>query len=364
MRRSLVLSCVTLLVASALGAAACTEAGGGRNQGDAGSDAGDASATDEAGDASGGDAEAGDAGDASPVKPTTLDEACDAVATARCTRSDDCTGNIANVVRYGTEERCVAALTAECRVAASLSTATPAAVIACAKAYGAEACPDLESRIVPPECAFKGAKAIGEPCGIDTQCASGFCTASASECGQCAVPPKAEDRCVTTPDCGNVGDLVCVRNHCALRQAKGAPCSAIDRCAPGLSCLVSDAGAFGKCVDAAKAGEACDPASAAAPDCDRSLSLYCGAGRTCVHPQVASSGQVCGNLDGFGFQPCMAGGACVSLDGGPTGTCVMPVEEGQPCSVSAGPLCIGPAVCVRNAGSPERCVYVDPSTCK
>jgi hypothetical protein len=351
MHRSVGLACLAILLASALGATACTEAGGGRAvPGDASADAGDV-----------GDAPSGDP-DATPdrldaahsVQPSTgpagpLLEACAIVADARCKMLDGCTAGVGLKLRYGSEQACLDGVAAECAsspllTASDVTTFDATTAKRCADAIVAEGCAAFAAEVLPAACALAGSRPVGAACGVGAQCASTYCRqASPSTCGTCAATPSSGARCSSSADCGDRGGLTCTNGQCTTLGALGDACSAEDRCAEGLSCLTPDAGTFGTCVESAAFGKPCDATGSVAAACNRP----------------------CGALTATGLTGCAAGGLCAPVGGGATQRCVMPVGDGEACSLTAGPPCTAPARCVgdSDASVTGRCVRLDPSTC-
>jgi hypothetical protein len=359
MRRSLASACLTVLFASALGLTACTPAGGGRGGRAVPADAGDA------GDA--GDAEPDDASAVTPDAKAPLSAAtaaCAEVATARCTRSSKCTGGVATKAHDTSIDACIGRVTAECEEATSFAAFDAAAAKGCVAAIGAQSCAALVAGVTLAECVLHGTRLKGAPCGRGEQCDTGYCAKSpASACGQCAAPPEAGHACAAPADCGDRGDLSCVRSLCTPFEEKGQQCSVEDRCGPGLTCATPDGGTFARCVDAPVLDEPCAPAGAAESTCAASLGLYCSSAGRGARTNLARTGQPCGALD-MGRTECNAGAVCVLTSGSATGTCRPPVGEGGACDPAAGSPCASPGACVVAAGDTSgRCTVVNPSRC-
>jgi hypothetical protein len=124
---------------------------------------------------------------------------------------------------------------------------------------------DSRTLAVVCEAMYTGAVAGGEPCAINTECASGTCTlpTDCPESGCCAgtcrpaqAPGKAGTACARTRDCA--ADLVCATDRTCHALAKaGEPCGSDRECGDGLGCINPLSTMPGTCRALPHAGEPC-----------------------------------------------------------------------------------------------------------
>ena len=119
---------------------------------------------------------------ASPKATTTLAEACQDLATARCNLRVTCTNAVddtgASLLRvYGDADTCLTreALACQNQATASGSGANAEHLEQCATAVTTEACADFFDNVPPPACLAGGSHAAGSPCAFNSQCTSGYC---------------------------------------------------------------------------------------------------------------------------------------------------------------------------------------------
>jgi hypothetical protein len=342
----------------------------------------------------------------SPGEPIEGEDGADAPATL----AEACTDLFARLVAH--DERCIGVAPAPADAGAYVdscvaivespgSTLTIADVSACAGRLADEACDAYQ---IHPDCLGEGGdllypnhdrpgtRAPGAACMAQVQCASGHCSATGGECGQCQRARARGESCSEPFDLCVVGeciaglcdlggtkpgegcidygdecqsDLYCRRTDpdeiagiCTARGAAGESCDAMRPCAAGLYCgadgcseQVADGGACpaepdgcasGFCVDAVCGRPAAGLAEGA--DC---TSGYCRpalacADNVCTVPDGAPLGDAC--LDG----ECAAGlhceKTCTFGDCGGPGVCAVIPGPGEPCTIFA--MCAPGAACV------------------
>lgn len=306
------------------------------------------------------------------------DEACAAVAKARCQRLSSCSASDSQ--RQWTDEAtceerlklsCVSGLDAEG------TGATADTVQACAAAIPNQTCEDFFQGATPTECLpVAGTMGDGTPCVASSECSSTFCAVPAhAKCGACAPVPQIGDSCEVI-GCGGRG-LICdaVTKQCVTPVPSGGTCASGDPCASGYTCVRAVGQATGSCMQqGVTAGTTCDPAHHIAADCNRDAGLYCDSSiKQCKVLSYAAASEPCGNISGV-VTVCTSGALCTA-----TKTCAAPVLEGMPCDPIYGPPCLAPARCVipdstsdagpvgdADAGAPAMpgtCVISDSSMC-
>ncbi len=242
----------------------------------------------------------------------TVDAACEAYATALCDVERAC-GELAFRGRWSEVERCRTARAAECATRATGAAVDARAASACAAGAKASTCDDLDTRVLPAACDWRGPQGIDAPCSVGTQCQSGYCPwVQALECWTCR-------------EAAGVGEW----------------CSDSTYCAPGLVCLI------GACVAPARRGEACGPER---PCGARHVSCSNG---LCVpeRPTVRLPGESCDPEAATGEEVC-AGGRCTAAR-----RCVLDGTEGTPCETPGE--CPAPFRC-----EDGRCAVPDPRKCQ
>jgi len=305
--------------------------------------------------------------DASKLDEVT--QACTAQETAFCDLRDGCTAAVANQVAYGSKDVCVQRNVQSCIAGFTAPDIgnTTAHVSGCASAFPLESCTDWWDGANVDACRSpEGARPGGSECGINSQCASGFCSIGLTNaCGTCADTPRAGDPCTQASNCQY--GMHCAApapgafGVCVMRGVVGEACDDLVPCEGGLACIGLSSGASGVCRPAqTTAGAACDTESG--PGCDSELYLYCTSG-TCQPELLVPPGEACGDLGPVGYGRCEAGGVCVFSDG--LGTCVAPAADGDPCDIRIGPPCLAPARCVTPEGSSSgTCWFPDPASCQ
>jgi hypothetical protein len=196
------------------------------------------------------------------------------------------------------------------------------------------------------ECRWHGKRDAGTACGVNAQCASGFCDKRppSSECGTCGKLPVAgedcpADRCAPGHKCVAPG-------KCVKLVALGAACDGSAPCASGGTCVAR------KCIAPARIGDACDPLGRVGPGCTEMITCDTKSKR-CRAPALAQVGEVCG-LVGTELRPCTHAW-CEAH--GAEGKCLARVADGDACTTSES--CTVPAACIRGA-----CRLPDPRACR
>jgi len=294
--------------------------------------------------------DAGDAPSTGDADPSAYDAACTTWAASYCNKTNECSPTVLAYI-WGDLATCKDRQKLWCIVSMSApgSSYDPPAVDACAKANAALSCTDTTAAKVPPACDLAGKRAVGEPCGADSQCASKACGSVDifTHCGTCVAQAGLGEACGTIR-C--TFGLWCSSGKCAPVGSLGAACSGSSSCVSSLTCF------GGKCVAHAKAGEPCDDSRKTAPDCDFSLGQICDSSKTCVAYVLAKSGEPC-NYDSSPSHPCTALDLCTPFPG--PGTCVAWAATGAACDVTKGPPCAYPDACVSGI-----CKRRDPASCK
>ncbi len=223
-------------------------------------------------------------------------------------------------------------------VAAGAVRYDAAAAQQCAAGMAARSCAELlwsgTSPDDPCDRVLSGTVAPGGACGIDEQCAGGWCNTTAQCQGTCVAYRTAGQSCTGTyEECGP--GLACVSGACATPAygAAGQPCTAAyPGCQVGLWC---DAGT---CRAEVGVGGSC---AASADACGGTT--VCGSyatGCTACIP-IAHLGEACGSCVGL----CGPGGRC---DAG-SGKCVSEALLGEACVGSSD--CLIPNWCDPAAGT-------------
>lgn len=250
---------------------------------------------------------------------------------------------------YGSMQACQTDEVADCRVHGALAGVAPMTSERwgeCNRAYGARACDDMTP--APEVCTtLPGARAVGEACVDERQCATLRCktpprTESSADlqlCGTCAPQPVAGDRCVEWDDCGFEGlacegercvkqedvggpcqtligckdELVCLEGKCDPGRAEGEPCTGLLECAANLRCT------GGQCTAALPVGAVCkDDFDCQSHQCDQAR---------CQDsvPKRVGLGEPCGRVD-----ICTSDGRCDEV----TSKCVAYKRQGEACARS------------------------------
>jgi hypothetical protein len=273
------------------------------------------------------------------------DEACTAIAKARCARLSSCSASDFQR-QWADEAACEERLKLACAsgLDADGTAATPDSVEACAAAIPTQTCDDFFQGNTPAECLpLAGTLGDGTPCVTNAECSSTFCAVPAhAKCGACAPAPQDGDSCAVIA-CGGRG-LICdaQTEQCVTPVAAGGDCARGDPCVHGYTCVRAAGHATGSCmIQGVTAGATCDPQHRTGADCNRDAGLYCDADtKQCKALVYATAAAPCGTIGGV-VTVCTAGALCAE-----GGTCVLPVAEGMPCDPVHGPPCLAPSRCV------------------
>jgi hypothetical protein len=262
----------------------------------------------------------------------TLDDACVELAAHACDRMNACEPFVLKQ-RFGSTVTCAARLRIACMAAAGApgARATVPALTQCARALDTAACGDVVSGAAVAACFPAGSRADSQPCGINTQCASGYCQLKGARCGMCRPRAAASASCDPQEDGQCQRGLVCT-GTCVKPGAVGAACTDARPCQALLRC------GAGVCVVPSPAGAPC-----AGDECNDLIGLACikpaGASRgTCQAMKLVAAGERCGMVS-TAIAVCSTSATC-----GSDSRCVAPAADGQPC---AG--CLYPAVCADGA---------------
>jgi hypothetical protein len=283
------------------------------------------------------------------------DQACGALATARCAKRMACEPAIL-FEDYSDPATCQNREKEVClnSISAPGTGNTPATISACAAAFPSWSCTDWWNGITPDVCKVAaGSKANGATCIFASQCSSGYCAVfRGATCGSCAPVPIVGTPCGAGNGCGGNG-LYCdtITNTCqVLVTSAGAFCDA-GSCGYQLGCVVPLDGTPPSCQPLGSVPDAgCDVNQHTAPACSRASGFAC-VRRHCVQDAFVSSGGACGtDLDAGTFTRCISGSTCHTADAG--STCVAPAAEGFGCDSNASINCLAPARCVSNDGQP------------
>ncbi|MBI3782141.1 MAG: hypothetical protein HY270_01950 [Deltaproteobacteria bacterium] len=295
------------------------------------------------------------------------DQACADLATADCTKLDQCVFN-GTTVRYGGASTCRNRQKQAClvRLGATGTGNSPTDVEQCVSSVPASTCSDFELGNIP-DCEAKiGGGAIGAACAFPGQCESSNCAiVNGSNCGTCAPASHAGDSCATT-SCSHGFTCIAATQQCQPIGNDGNVCDSNHPCAPGLTCVIPAAAASGTCdVSGASLGIRCDPKHQTAAGCNTGLGFYCNAtSNTCAPVTYVTAGSQCGSV-GSQVYTCTNGSTCFGAQGSTPGTCLADAIDGTACDTETGPSCIAPARCV--TGSPTAttgtCRFPDPTKC-
>jgi len=318
-------------------------AGGMPTPASGGSGTSGANSTGGAGGSGGAGAEGASAGAGGLFLGDSKTEACIAYAVAFCTRRAECSGHLANCLAVSLTCPDLTFLAGSTRAVADLK--------ACADVYRQLPCDEIE-RGIEPHCVTPGTRALGEPCGFASQCASLACSSGRETCGVCVPAAHEGESCGKGEDCA--GFLECIGNVCELpgklTQSLGEECSdaAAKYCQAGLSCDK----ATSKCVPYPTLGMSC----AGTRNCGGEA--YCElAALTCqAYPGVGMS---CGVDISGDARYCAEPLRCVSPSKG-VGTCMLYPQAGEACLLAAEAETTGYQLC--EAGL--RCdTATSPATC-
>jgi hypothetical protein len=312
-----------------------------------------------------------DAGSDATTGPT-AEAACADLAGVQCAKRMTCS-NGGNVQRtFGTMATCVARETTACMngLAAPQSGNSPTTVEACVAAYATYSCADFFDNVPPSSCVPKGARADGQPCTFNAQCAGGFCSGNKTAvCGTCAAPPAAGSSCASS-NCWRGQGCVAATQLCEPNGTLNGSCDANDPCGNGLSCVgaVVATSTPGTCSTAVgQLGSAC---GGTLPGCYGTLGLFCGGAagaRTCMAITFVGDGMACGNLSTTSRAQCIAGD-CYTTAGlagaNEVGLCKADAADGAACDTVLGPGCAVPARCVTTGtGSAGTCTLPTGAAC-
>jgi hypothetical protein len=269
---------------------------------------------------------------------------CDAWATAQCSQLMVCAPDVLTA-DFGSMATCEARYGLDCSLAfqAPMSGWTPAGMTACASALGALACPAylltyVDTHGAPTACHPTGGLGNGQVCTHSAQCSSGYCkTATSSSvaiCGVCAEISAVGQPCDILADCAS--GLVCPgTKQCTEPLADGTACANGDE-----QCAYASACQNGMCGPMREAGQMC-PGGQNVTKCNTLEFLYCNGLNVCARGTYDGTGMPCG-VSGGTAVGCSGAGLCSSAT---SGTCLAPAGEGKPCGVGVG-ACTLPALCV------------------
>jgi hypothetical protein len=283
----------------------------------------------------------------SVATPGSIDDAIAQYAAVTCGKLRDCAPGFL-MASFGRYEECVLRTKIINDWGAGLpgSGLTVGAFQACSNAWTKVTCAGYASAD-PPECSPKGTVAVGMPCNIGEQCATGFCqTPSSGACGVCAPISGAGDVCFTDDDCA--GGMWCtVAGTCQKPRVVGESCSDDLPCRNDLGCYM------GKCADTVKTlGGACDATNGLYCAGDQNLACYTN--NRCIAITWKAIGDSCG-VSASGWNRCQKEGICSA------GVCVAGPADDAACDEASGEYCEWPATCSK-AGT---CVLQsDAATCK
>jgi hypothetical protein len=286
-------------------------------------------------------------------------QACSDLASSICNRLDSCAPFYVTLA-YGSVSQCTMRAAVGCPnvISANGSGATASDVEACARAYTAASCADLESNSPPSACQIAGTLAAGAVCGTGQQCVgpSGYCKiASTAVCGACATQSAAGGPCTANGDCQS--GLVCgtatgaTMGACVSPGAAGAMCDAGHPCQATLACSKTT------CSPPGQAGAACDPTG---QNCDLTQGLFCNpTSKVCAQVQTAAAGGSCGySASTNTYTLCANGATCNGATGTKQGTCGAVAADGAACGSNMA-TCMAPAICVNDV-----CTLPDASSCQ
>jgi hypothetical protein len=286
-------------------------------------------------------------------------QACSDLSTSICTRLNACAPFYVTLA-YGGVSQCTTRVAIGCpdTISANGSGATASDVEACAQAYPAASCAQLEANAPPPACQIAGTLAAGAVCGTSQQCAgpNGYCKiASTAVCGACATQSAAGGPCTANGDCQAA--LVCgmaavaTMGACVSPGATGATCDPAHPCQQTLVCSKTT------CSMPVQAGGACDPI---AQNCDLTQGLFCHPmSKVCAQVQTGAAGGPCGfSASTNTYTLCTSGATCNGATSTKQGTCGAVAADGAACGSNMA-TCMTPAVCVNNV-----CTLPNASSCQ
>jgi hypothetical protein len=295
----------------------------------------------------------GDAGDAGGVadQGPSPSHACQAYATAFCGRLEACTPFLMQA-GYGDGATCVQRMAKGCLPAltAKGSQVTPVLMEGCAAAIESQTCDEALDNQQPSACDVPGTLPMWAPCGVSSQCQTGYCNMTSGLCGSCVPRVGATAKCIVDSDC--LATLVCHVGTCVGPGIAGAPCGATSPCMRTLTCI------GGKCAPPVAVGGAC----AAPTDCDGAHGAFCNPQtKICAQTEVAANGYPCGLVGtdaGTVAVACAGGESCGRVNAKGQGTCHPTAADGAPCGPDI--VCLAPAVCSAAA----RCTLPNPAFCQ
>lgn len=326
-----------------------------------------------AGSATGGNS--GTGGNDAGANDPQLTALCASLVEANVSRLGRCRGLATQVARNLVTDPCIALKPA---VAAGRLQFDPASADACIADLGSLAC-DITAAPASCEGVLSGQVADGSPCSLLVQttlfseCESGSTCAAAltSTCqGTCTKLPQLNQACGSGVRCGSGATCSAATSTCVPKGGVNAACglNTSPECQPGLACsdLMS-----GTCTALAAVGGECSSSSQCAPplDCDRGANIT----GTCQLP--LQPGDPCTVNDyqcGTGLSYCGADSKCHAEPGlgqacpvndGENASCVIgtctggvckTVAAGEPCTINAD--CGPSALCVMDfTSSGSRC---------
>jgi hypothetical protein len=285
--------------------------------------------------------------------PSNLTNACHDLAASACRWDQRCTPG-ALAYRDGATAHCEEAVFKLCSedVALPGSLKTAEQLTACARANDVASCDQPADSYAEVCQATAGTLANGARCAWGSQCAGRAClTFSGAYCGICSQLKGQNELCQDTSEC--IGATKCRDGHCIL-TANGATCDDTHACSPPLTCQA------GHCSRALQADATCQTD----PDfCDRDRGFACN-GKTlrCSPIQFVTQG-ICGEAPSGSLVDCAWPTACSIAANAAQGTCVPPLPDGAPCSLTSGAWCT--SLCIANGPSGDQgtCRNIPPASC-
>ena len=298
------------------------------------------------------------------------DQACTALAQARCSKRMTCTGGTGITRLWGDMATCLTREKLACTLglAAPSTGNSPAEVEKCVAAFPTYSCADFLDNNPPADCQVTGPLAANAVCAFAGQCASDFCSNNKnSQCGTCGPLPAAGASCLSS-GCGHGQECVASTTTCQTLGAASASCDpTTSPCGADLVC--SGTAAAKTCMTPVSAVGM--PCGGTMPGCDGTMGLYCGGAvgsKTCMNINYVASGMPCGTLADGSFVGCAGGGGCYTATGiaapGAMGTCKAPAADNAACDITVGPPCQTPARCiVTGAATAGTCTIPTGATC-
>lgn len=279
------------------------------------------------------------------------DDACTALAEARCLRRDVCAPFLVRSGAGATAD-CIDQEKARCERTLGLpgqSAIVLEAAHRCAEVLINAPCRCVDDEVCPELLPSRGTLPDGAGCRTDDQCAGGACHgATPLACGACAPGVPRAKRCNAAFTCA--AGLVCgASGACVEPRRRGEGCLGTEDCLAGLACIGR------RCGAQLPLGSSCDESAA---DCDSRLGLVC-VDSACVESTVGAHGPDGGTACGGerrAFVVCDGDSYCDGAACAPRG------GVGAPCSTRVGSVvtCAASLAC---DPATERCVTVPALSC-